>query len=77
VAPGCDLAEAARLAERLRDAVSGRPIDIAGASVSLTVSLGAAVAGPAISAQACYALPIRPFTTPSTWAATPSPLKAG
>jgi len=43
VAPGCEIAEAGRLAERLRKAVGGKTIEIgSGVSLEVTVSLGVA-----------------------------------
>jgi two-component system cell cycle response regulator len=47
VLPGCDLAQAAEVAERLREHVAGQPVSLPEGPVELTVSLGAAAADPA------------------------------
>jgi diguanylate cyclase (GGDEF)-like protein len=44
VLPGCDSACAAHVAERMREAVAGEPVDAAGARVTVTMSLGVACA---------------------------------
>jgi len=44
VLPGCDLQEAARVAERLRAVVSEHPIRVAGHALRVTLSVGAASA---------------------------------
>ena len=40
IAPGCDLALTQKLAERIRDAVSGEGVDLGNDNVTLTVSVG-------------------------------------
>ena len=52
VMPDTDKAGANVVAERLRQAVAGGPIDIGGTKLNLTVSVGLAVDGPTIGAEA-------------------------
>jgi diguanylate cyclase (GGDEF)-like protein len=42
VVPGCDTTGALKLAERLREAISGKPMDIFEGTFSATISLGVA-----------------------------------
>jgi diguanylate cyclase (GGDEF)-like protein len=44
VLPGCDLAQASQVAERMRQAVAAEPVDAGGVEIPVTVSLGAASA---------------------------------
>jgi diguanylate cyclase (GGDEF)-like protein len=44
VLPGCDLARAVQVAERMREAVAAEPVDAMGSPVPVTVSLGVASA---------------------------------
>ena len=46
VLPGCAIDCAEQVAERIREAVAGEPVDAAGAKVSVTMSLGVACAEP-------------------------------
>jgi len=52
VMPDTDKAGANVVAERLRQAVAGGPIDVGGTKLNLTVSVGLAVDGPTIGAEA-------------------------
>jgi two-component system cell cycle response regulator len=52
VMPDTDRAGANVVAERLRQAVAGGPIDVGGTKLNLTVSVGLAVDGPTIGAEA-------------------------
>jgi diguanylate cyclase (GGDEF)-like protein len=48
LAPATDREGAARLAERARSALAERPIEVDGTTIELTLSVGAAVAGPGL-----------------------------
>jgi diguanylate cyclase (GGDEF)-like protein len=53
VVPTTELEAAAELAERLRQSVSAQPINVAGAAISATLSLGVAVLASGSDQSAC------------------------